>query len=57
MLSWDPGTLAISESGQEALRFEVLDVGEFKDVLGKEALVICEDGIILGWDEVSVTGE
>ena len=57
MLSWDPGTLAISESGQEALRFEALDVGEFKDVLGKEALVICEDGIILGWDEVSVTGE
>ena len=38
------------------LGFKSIDVRELKDVLGKEALVIGEDGVVLGWHEALVTG-
>ena len=42
VLSWDSGSLGISELGLEALEFEALDAGKQEGASG-------EDGGILGW--------
>ena len=57
MLSWDSHSLDVSESGLRVLELKALDVVELQDVLGEEVVLVSEDGVILGWDVLSVTGE
>ena len=56
MLSWDSHSLDVSESGLRVLELKALDVVELQDVLGEEVILVSEDGVILGWNVLSVMG-